>query len=373
MVELSNEIAADPWFTLPHQATDAYMRAFATYVRDHLDHRRKAYAEYSNEVWNWIFGQAHWAQAQAVQRWGAEAGGDAWMQYAGMRAAQMAAIWEEVFGAEAERRLIRVVGTQTGWLGLSQPLLEAPLWVAEDPGRNRQPAAYFDAYAVTGYFGNLLGSEKAPDVLRWLDEGHTSALEAARSRGLNGPALNAVVERHRLDLATERAAEELRVGSATGRPDDSIAAVVDLWAALASIAARYDLALVMYEGATNFPLLAIPLFIFAGAIMNASSISRRLIALCLALVGFIRGALAIVTVGVNMFYAEISGSAVADVAATGTILIPAMKKRGYPKAFAAAVCSSAATLAIIIPPSIPMIIYGAMAPPRYLLDAPREP
>ncbi len=122
-----------------------------------------------------------------------------------------------------------------------------------------------------------------------------------------------------------------------------------------------NLALVMYEGATNFPLLAIPLFIFAGAIMNASSISRRLIALCLALVGFVRGALAIVTVGVNMFYAEISGSAVADVAATGTILIPAMKKRGYPKAFAAAVCSSAATLAIIIPPSIPMIIYGAMA------------
>ena len=122
-----------------------------------------------------------------------------------------------------------------------------------------------------------------------------------------------------------------------------------------------NLALVMYEGATNFPLLAIPLFIFAGAIMNASSISRRLIALCLAMVGFIRGALAIVTVGVNMFYAEISGSAVADVAATGAILIPAMKKRGYPKAFAAAVCSSAATLAIIIPPSIPMIIYGAMA------------
>jgi tripartite ATP-independent transporter DctM subunit len=122
-----------------------------------------------------------------------------------------------------------------------------------------------------------------------------------------------------------------------------------------------NLALVMFDGATNFPLLAIPLFIFAGAIMNASSISRRLISLCLAAFGFIRGALAIVTVGVNMFYAEISGSAVADVAATGSILIPAMKKRGYPKAFAAAVTSSAATLAVIIPPSIPMIIYGAMS------------
>jgi len=127
------------------------------------------------------------------------------------------------------------------------------------------------------------------------------------------------------------------------------------------LASLPNLPVVLYNGATNFPLIAIPLFIFAGAIMNASSISRRLIALCLAMVGYIRGALAIVTVGVNMFYAEISGSAVADVAATGSILIPAMKKRGYPKAFAAAVCSSAATLAIIIPPSIPMIIYGAMA------------
>lgn len=122
-----------------------------------------------------------------------------------------------------------------------------------------------------------------------------------------------------------------------------------------------NVALVMYDGATNFPLLAIPLFILAGAIMNASGISRRLVAFASALFGFVRGGLAMVTIGASLFFAEISGSAVADVAALGSILIPAMRRRGYPRAFAAAVTSSAATLAIIIPPSIPMILYAVMA------------
>ncbi len=125
--------------------------------------------------------------------------------------------------------------------------------------------------------------------------------------------------------------------------------------------ALLNLPLVMYTGATSFPLIAIPLFILAGAIMNASGISHRLVALALALLGFIRGALAMVSIGASLFFAEISGSAVADVAALGSILIPAMKRKGYSKEFAAAVVSSSATLAVIIPPSIPMILYAAMA------------
>lgn len=122
-----------------------------------------------------------------------------------------------------------------------------------------------------------------------------------------------------------------------------------------------NVALAMYEGAQSFPLLAIPMFILAGAIMNSSGISRRLIAFASALVGFIRGGLAMVNITASMFFAEISGSAVADVAAMGPILIPAMEKKGYPRAFAAAVTSSSASLAIIIPPSIPMILYGVMS------------
>jgi tripartite ATP-independent transporter DctM subunit len=122
-----------------------------------------------------------------------------------------------------------------------------------------------------------------------------------------------------------------------------------------------NVALVMFDGATKFPLLAIPMFILAGAIMNASGISHRLIAFASALLGFVRGGLAMVNIGASMFFAEMSGSAVADVAATGSIMIPAMKARGYPVAFAAAVTSSSATLAVIIPPSIPMILYGVMS------------
>ena len=122
-----------------------------------------------------------------------------------------------------------------------------------------------------------------------------------------------------------------------------------------------NVALTMYEGAQSFPLIAIPMFILAGAIMNSSSITRRLMDFCVALVGFIRGGLAHVNIVQSMFFAEISGSAVADVAATGPVIMPAMIKRGYSKEFTAAVTSSSASLAIIIPPSIPMILYGVMS------------
>ena len=122
-----------------------------------------------------------------------------------------------------------------------------------------------------------------------------------------------------------------------------------------------NMALVLFTGATKFSLIAIPLFILAGAIMNSSGISQRLIAFASALVGFVRGGLAMVTTAASMFFAEISGSAVADVASLGSILIPQMKAKGYPAPFAAAVTSSSATLAVIIPPSIPMILYGVMS------------
>ena len=145
-----------------------------------------------------------------------------------------------------------------------------------------------------------------------------------------------------------------------------VAIALGLVGALATVASYGTLALpnvgmVMFDGATKFPLIAIPLFILAGAIMNASSISRRLIDLASAMVGFIKGGLAMVTIGASIFFAEISGSAVAGVSAIGSILIPAMRKKGYSKEFAAAISSSAASLAIILPPSIPMILYAVMS------------
>lgn len=117
----------------------------------------------------------------------------------------------------------------------------------------------------------------------------------------------------------------------------------------------------LFNGAVNFPLVAIALFVLAGQIMNDSGISRRLVAHASALVGFMRGGLAHVSIVTSMFFAEMSGSAVADAAALGTVLIPAMARKGYPRPFAATVVSSAATIAVIIPPSIPMILYAVTA------------
>jgi len=116
----------------------------------------------------------------------------------------------------------------------------------------------------------------------------------------------------------------------------------------------------LFNGSDSFPMVAVPLFILSGALMNQAGISRRLVDFAASLVGFVRGGLAMTTTLSSMFFSEISGSAVADAAALGTILIPAMKERGYPARFAAAVLSSSATIAIVIPPSIPMILFGAI-------------
>ncbi len=114
----------------------------------------------------------------------------------------------------------------------------------------------------------------------------------------------------------------------------------------------------LFSGVNKVVLLAIPLFIFMGELMGATSISDRIIGLARALVGWMRGGLAHVNVVTSMFMAEMSGSAVADAAVMSKIFVPSMEKQGYPKPFAAAVTATSATLGIIIPPSIPMVLYG---------------
>ncbi len=139
----------------------------------------------------------------------------------------------------------------------------------------------------------------------------------------------------------------------------SISAIILLmWKGTASISI---VPLNLFSGASSFPLLAIPLFILAGGLMETSGISLRLVNLANSMVGFIRGGLAMVTVVATMIQSEISGSSVADAAAIGNVVIPAMEKRGYPRALSAAIVSNAASAAILIPPSIPMIIYVWMA------------
>jgi len=113
-------------------------------------------------------------------------------------------------------------------------------------------------------------------------------------------------------------------------------------------------------GVDSFPLLAVPLFMLAGELMEKGGVTDRLVRFSRAVVGHITGGLANVSVVANMIMAGMSGSSVADATATGSVLIPAMKKAKYPPEMAAAVIASSATIGPIIPPSIPFVLIGSM-------------
>ena len=119
--------------------------------------------------------------------------------------------------------------------------------------------------------------------------------------------------------------------------------------------------LIPFGGANNYLLVAALLFMIAGEIMNQGKIAEKLIAFASSLVGHIRGGLAHVNILTSLFFSEISGTATSDAAAIGSVMIPQMKKRGYPAAFAAAVTSTSATMAIIVPPSLNLILYAYVA------------
>jgi len=115
-----------------------------------------------------------------------------------------------------------------------------------------------------------------------------------------------------------------------------------------------------YEALDNFSLLAVPLFVLAGQLMSVAGITERLVNMSRALIGHFRGGLAQANVMTNMFMGAISGSALADLTAIGSMMIPAMKREGYKPAFAVAVTACAAMMAPIIPPSIIAVIYGSV-------------
>lgn len=119
--------------------------------------------------------------------------------------------------------------------------------------------------------------------------------------------------------------------------------------------------LVPFAGANNYLLVAAILFMIAGEVMNQGRIAEKLINFASALVGHIRGGLAHINILTSLFFSEISGTATSDAAAIGSIMIPQMKRRGYPIGFAAAVTATSATMAIIVPPSLNLILYAFVA------------
>lgn len=187
MVQLANEIGAEPWFTLPHLADETHIRNFATYVRDYLDPRLPIRVEYSNEVWNWRFRQAKWVARQSVETWGK----DKHIAYHTKKAVETALIWDDVFGSAAETRLVHVLGTQAVNTWRSKTMLEARQWRRHEPNTFVDPKTVFDELAITHYFGGhtmrdklaqaeLLFAIKTPEI-------NATALLAARLRDSEYP------------------------------------------------------------------------------------------------------------------------------------------------------------------------------------------
>ncbi|MGF1699478.1 TRAP transporter large permease [Photobacterium makurazakiensis] len=117
----------------------------------------------------------------------------------------------------------------------------------------------------------------------------------------------------------------------------------------------------LFAGFSSYSLMALPLFIFMGMLMNESGITQRLINFCMLFVGRLRGGLGLVNVGSSMVFGGISGSSTSDTASIGSILIPAMEKKGYPKKFSSGITVASSTMGMIIPPSIPMVLYAIAA------------
>ena len=247
LIDLANELEKDAWFNIPHLADDVFVRAFAALVKERLDPKLTAYVEFSNEVWNWQFAQARWADAAALERWGEK---DKWMQYYGLRAAEVARIWSDVFAGGAEARLVNVISSQTGWLGLEVEALSAPLAVAEGI---EAPVSAFDAYAITGYFGGVLGLEDRQTMVKaWLAESAAKAQAQADTQGLSGKKATDYIAAHRFDYATELAGRELMDGAVSGKPEDTLSDLIGrVWPYHAAVARSQNLDLVMYEGGTH--------------------------------------------------------------------------------------------------------------------------
>ncbi|MEP4064814.1 MAG: TRAP transporter large permease, partial [Nitratireductor sp.] len=152
----------------------------------------------------------------------------------------------------------------------------------------------------------------------------------------------------------------LLIGLATGVPI-ALAITAALLVFLGTGEAPYSLRIVateMFKGMNSFPLLAIPLFVLAGELMNESGITGRIIAFANVLVGRLRAGLALVNIWASVIFAGLSGSAVADTSAIGRVFIPEMEKHGYSRSFAAALTAASSVIGPIIPPSIPVIIYA---------------
>lgn len=186
MIELSNHLSSDPWFNIPHNADYEYIENFALLVKKRLDKNLRIYVEHSNEVWNWMFKQTHFAQSSAYTEWGEQ--GDHYLQWHGMKTSKICSLWKTIFGNESNR-VICVLGVHPGSIYHAKSALKCESWVRDG---NMPCYKNIDAIAITGYFtgcidGHVRKNEewKIRKVQSWL-KNMNKAMEKAYKQTLEG-------------------------------------------------------------------------------------------------------------------------------------------------------------------------------------------
>ncbi|UCF35624.1 MAG: cellulose-binding protein [Acidobacteriota bacterium] len=208
LVTLSNRVAADPWFSIPHQATDEYIREFAGMVRESLHPDRRVFIEYSNEVWNPLFLQSDWVEQQAKALWPDTEESDFTkrINWYGMRSAQTCDIWKEVWGASSQR-VVCILSSQAVNPWTATTALECPLW-SEAPCIDHG----VDALGIAPYFGDYIGLPAVEEeVVHWTleeDAGYSKLFQELTVGGLlsNSPPGGALQQAYRSMESSKRVA-----------------------------------------------------------------------------------------------------------------------------------------------------------------------
>ncbi len=234
MVALANAQHAEPWFPMPHTASDEYVTEFATLVRDTLAPDLRVYVEFSNEVWNNDFSQGFWVEEQAEAEWPNEPV-DSYtkrLNWYGKRTAEICELWKNVWGAQADR-VVCVLSAQSGEDRTATEALSCPLWVEGAPCADR-----VDAFAIAPYFGWYIGGAYADQARAWTSDPDGGLervfAELTGNTGLtNDPPNGAlpeayssmsaafdIAEQHGLELVAYEGGQSLVLGGWDGMWDD---------------------------------------------------------------------------------------------------------------------------------------------------------
>lgn len=239
MVKLANQAHTNMWFNIPTQANDDYVRKAMQYIKENLDSSLKVEVEYSNEVWNWGFQQAKYAQGRANELWAKDANGNGTIDaneaisggnevFYGYRSAQISAIARQIFGSDATSRLVNVLSGQAVNPGLTNYIIKGI-----DLAGQGNISSLFSEYAVTTYFGWQFGSASTADqakIYAWATSG-ADGLDAAFSELEHGGSLST---------------------------DASLDGVMRYFLADATFAQANKLAMVAYEGASDLEYRLFP-------------------------------------------------------------------------------------------------------------------